>query len=239
MNDKNRYEPVYIDGKPFAVRLLTGGDPVAHDSDNNEFDFLLECLGEDKSAIRSENMFSWCQEPVNDTQCRLVCGSDPANFRCYGIAAKEYDCVGYRPVLVPLDPETLQPSPCSHLGEGNSLVIGTLYMNGEAQTVPRNPTPDGDIPDFVSDSDLCIGDSNCDPDKQITWIKSGDILVADRNLLKNISWDDLDRNGLAFGKAKQRTLDAVLKDAVNQSNAQSEQQKATGSKEHEAPATGR
>ena len=49
----------------------------------------------------------------------------------------------------------------------------------------------------VSPHSIC--DSKDKKKYDIQWVKAGNLLVADRNLLKNVSWEQLDTWGLVFG----------------------------------------
>jgi len=77
--------------------------------------------------------------------------------------------------------------------------FGRLYMGEEALRTPQNPHDFGDIPSYVKGEELSI---RAAVDDAITWVKPDGInlLVADRVLLKNISWDDLNNAGFVEGK---------------------------------------
>jgi len=77
--------------------------------------------------------------------------------------------------------------------------FGQLCMGEEALRIPQNPQDCGDIPFYVKGKELSIRTA---VDDTITWVKPGGInlLVADRVLLENISWDDLNTAGFVEGK---------------------------------------
>jgi len=77
--------------------------------------------------------------------------------------------------------------------------FGQLYMGEEALKIPQDPRHDGDIPSFVEGKELSI---RAAADDAITWVKPDGInlLIADRVLLKRISWDDLDAASFVEGK---------------------------------------
>ena len=57
--------------------------------------------------------------------------------------------------------------------------------------IPQNPTDDGDIPDYVPGTTLELRETLEDPAYQVQAIRVGSVLIADRVLLKNISWNDI------------------------------------------------
>jgi len=80
-----------------------------------------------------------------------------------------------------------------------SYRFGTLYMDGEPKSIPTDPTVRGDVSDYIMGTPVEIKDSV--PGKKIHWIQPNgmSILIADRVLLKNISWLELDRLGFVGG----------------------------------------
>lgn len=96
--------------------------------------------------------------------------------------------VGFRPVFDVTGIDTLIPN-------GALVAAATLYMNGVPVKVPQNPTEDGDVQDYIPGARLEFRPALKDPAYMVQTIKVGDILIADRALLKNISWDDLQRQG--------------------------------------------
>lgn len=78
--------------------------------------------------------------------------------------------------------------------------FGSLYLGNTVQPVPQQPDVDGDIPAYSGSGTISIGDTV--QGKSITWIKPDgmNLFVCDRVILMNVSWDDLDKNELVFGK---------------------------------------
>ena len=79
--------------------------------------------------------------------------------------------------------------------------FGAIYLDNKIQPIPQHPIESGDIPKYdgkatISLETLALEDS-------ITWIKPNErnIFVADRVLLADVSWDDLDENGFIAGKS--------------------------------------
>jgi len=98
-----------------------------------------------------------------------------------------------------------------------TVELGALYKNGVAQNRPVKPwrissepvsgIGVGDIPDFNSLTDMTkwtLGDTPADTTKKLKWvkIKDGDktLLISDRVILANVSWDDLNNQGFVTGK---------------------------------------
>ena len=75
--------------------------------------------------------------------------------------------------------------------------FGTLRILGAAVPAPQKPYYKGDILGY-NGTDFEIGDTVAG--KEITWLKLGDLLVCDRNILQGVSWETLNEKGLVFGK---------------------------------------
>lgn len=77
--------------------------------------------------------------------------------------------------------------------------FGALYLDDKAQLVPQKPIRNGDIPQY---DENIISIKSGEQGNTITWIKPDglNIFVADRVLLTNVSWENLNRNGFVAGK---------------------------------------
>lgn len=82
----------------------------------------------------------------------------------------------------------------------NIFRFGILWLNDKIQPIPQRPERGGDIPQYDGQASISIASAN--QGESITWVKpSGlNLLVADRILLLNVSWQDLDNNGFVAGK---------------------------------------
>lgn len=79
-----------------------------------------------------------------------------------------------------------------------TVELGSLFVGRQAQQVPQNPiAKTGDIP-IYSGGQITI--RNTVPGKAITWVAAGDILIADRCLLSDVTWKELDSAGLIAGR---------------------------------------
>ena len=89
------------------------------------------------------------------------------------------------------------------------IKMGALYLDGLAQLNPQNPVWNGDIPKYDEKAKITVADApEGNTDIQITWnvvkgmekwSRTGTLLIADRVLLSNVSWDDLSAAGFAEG----------------------------------------
>ena len=150
-----------------------------------EYDLLATTAKEDNDTMHWSYMLSWCQDvDPGSTSHRAVRGWVSARYWNNDNATYRYVDVGFRPVVEILNPDILGP-------DGATIMIGTLYMDDKPVKVPQNPVFNGDIPDYIPGAKLELREALDDPSYQVKAIKVGDVLVADRVLLKNLSWDDL------------------------------------------------
>ena len=161
--------PVKIDGTSYLCRSLEVGE----ESDvPNEWDSILDDLGEDDSLWHWSEQFFWGQETSkNQASHRAVRGWVSARRWNYYTATYRYVNVGFRPVLEPLAPEPL----ISDTLVGSNLEI---YSSG--------PMFDGKLVDF-SDYDLVISPgSPCTISDGCRWASMiGGNIVIEREA---ISW---------------------------------------------------
>lgn len=157
---------------------------------DKEYDKLVEVTGGNDEKMHWKDMFSH----VDDTENEYNLSATLRAYRGYYSARTWYShsasnrnvFLGFRPA-VDLNPASLP----SDIKEGDTLVIGTLYMNGTPVPVPENPVFDGDIEDFVLEASLELRVALKDPKYQMTGIYIGDgVVVADRVMLKYISYLD-------------------------------------------------
>jgi len=78
--------------------------------------------------------------------------------------------------------------------------FGQLYSNKTAIDVPKNPIVGGDIPAHIEGNELSIAEAS--GTETICWVKPDgmNLLIADRVLLTNISWNELSKHGFVLGK---------------------------------------
>lgn len=71
----------------------------------------------------------------------------------------------------------------------NIIKLGSLFLDGR-------PVETG--MQYVPSQTIEVGEMT--PSKEIGWVAVNGLLIADQCLLTNVSWDDLDVQGLVFGK---------------------------------------
>lgn len=144
-----------------------------------EWNRLAEITNGRNSKMHWDGIYSWCQD--SDFPCmRMAKGCNGCLFTRRIHEGERLDTVGFRPVF-DADPKQR---------DGDIVMVGTLYMDDKPVKVPEYPTATGDVQDYITGATLTLGQPLADPDYQITAIKVGDCLIADRVLLKNISWPE-------------------------------------------------
>lgn len=154
----------------------------------------MDAPHEDNALSHWKDMFSWVNDKKNKyglpSSYRAVRGYYSGRYWDFSYATGRYVNVGFRPA-VDLEPGALP----SDIRDGESVVVGTLYMDGVAVRVPQKPTFDGDIVDYIPDTKLELRPALDDPAYQVTAIHiGGNILMADRVLLRNISYEDIEQS---------------------------------------------
>ena len=185
----------YINGQPYMITIPNGGKNK--NDYNNQWDELINFLGEESNDIfHWKEMYSWCQEEVTTLSCTTR-GYYSARYWKYNSASRRHVYLGFRPVFVPLDADTLKPDPSllADIPDGRVFALASLYMNGTVIKNPENPTDEGDIFDYIPGAEITLGDRAPDKKNWLYVIKYKDLLWADRNILKKISWNDLKEHG--------------------------------------------
>lgn len=213
MKNKTPFGITYIDGQPWLVGLPDGGSS-RNTAEQSEFSQVADLVGRESFHC---NMASWCsnyaQETRFDEEGEGFFWTQDGFVTRYDAAAENWDIeregyrgsgTGFRPVLIPANPETLLPDPgrISLYENGRVFTFGTLYMDGKPLAVPveavRCPEMkyniSGDVPAYHRDALLKIGDTSEKPEEQIKFIKFGDKLFCDRVLIGCISQEDLEKN---------------------------------------------
>ncbi len=211
----------FLHNKAYRVRLPTG--LAGEDGCSSEWDTILAKISEDDDYFHWSYIWSWCAEPFRNPRPENTIEEflPPAHRTLRGCtcarAMNTADCstrgsyIGFRPIIEAVSPDSLVPdhSRWKHVKDGEIISLGTLYMNGRPVSIPKIPTGDGDILDYKPGTDLRIGKTHDDPAYQLRLIKCGTLLISDRNLIKNISWNDLDRCGLIYGEKSRASLPKI------------------------------
>lgn len=86
---------------------------------------------------------------------------------------------------------------------GNIRKFGTLYLDNERQRQPVDFLEFKDISTYVGQK-IEIRDTDKNDKNKLSWIEINEndkrLLVCDRNVLKEVSWNDLNEQNLIFGK---------------------------------------
>ena len=130
-------------------------------------------------------MFSWCADDIEASRTCVVCGYCSPGHWHRGNPVLRTPCTGFRPAF--------EVGHIPGLEDGSPVIAGTLYMDG--RPVWTNHVFACDVPSYVPRAALEIGPPLDKPSYQIWAIKAGDVLIADRNLLRNISRQDLREQG--------------------------------------------
>lgn len=201
----------WIDGAPYIVCLPKGslwGD--VKPKKERFWDFVLQVAKENGVDLHNKEIDSWCQE-WKDTvyedeegmyveKCAAVRSTECCNNGTAFLRGARLDCIGFRPCLVSVDLDTVTATdgPWAGIQNGEVISIGSLYYGDKVLTVPTDcRKKEGDTPRRLGREAIHIGDTSGEPETEITWMKVGGVLVADRNLMVGISWNDLGEMGYA------------------------------------------
>lgn len=222
MDTTTRYTPVFIDEQPYAVRLLT----------SDEWDKVIDVVGENDELLHYSESPSWVQDKRDDWSSRyIVRGGQQARTKDSYYKTDRGPLVGFRPCLEPLNFFTFFPdsSRFSNIKNGDVLTFGSILVSGHEYPfpVPKTRDSEGKITHHYGSSPICICDSKNKEEYDIQWVKAGNLLVADRNLLKNVSWEQHDTWGLVFGTDEKavhtESQSHSLYDLISQVKSRSEQ----------------
>ena len=94
---------ITIDGQKYKMRSLTGsnGSSGSYGAGcNNEWDQLLDAVGESNDLIHWNKMYSWCQEVYSgNSASRAIRGYNSARNCLYHDATSAYSHIAFRPAL--------------------------------------------------------------------------------------------------------------------------------------------
>lgn len=156
-----------------------------------EWDRLVGVTAGDNSLMHWHHVFSWCLDVSEafssmPASARAVRGWTSAREWAYFHRSTHNALVGFRPAF--------EFSGGDGLTNGDCTVVGNLCMNGKPVKVPGAPFKGGDIPDYIPEDTLDLRHVLDAPDYKVWAIKVGDVLIADRVLLGNISWMEANVN---------------------------------------------
>ncbi len=155
---------------------------------DEEYDRLVEVTGGDNDKMHWDHMASWVNDERSvDNKYQTGRGYRSARLWRRTSASSRILTLGFRPAFDALHSDAL----ALDLKDGDSVIIGTLYMDGKPVKVPQDPTWKGDITIYIPGAILEIQEALDDPAYQVRAIKTGNVLVCDRCLLKWISYTDI------------------------------------------------
>jgi hypothetical protein len=86
---------------------------------------------------------------------------------------------------------------------GNIRKFGTLYLNGVKQKCPVDLSKYDDAYEYMGEK-IEIKNSDKNDENKLSWVEIDDnnkkLLICDRNILKGVSWNELNNQNLVFGK---------------------------------------
>lgn len=166
--------------KPEAMRLPT----------NEEWDRLADITDGTDNLMHWKKIYSWCQDADPDWASNLAVRGWVSARSWLGYGATDRSMgVGFRPAI-----ELLGSNPLP--SDGTIVMVGTRYMDDQPVKAPQNPVWDGDVLDYIPGAKLELRAPIQNAAYQVKAIKVGNLLIADRVLLKNISWNDLHEQGI-------------------------------------------
>ncbi len=155
-----------------------------------EWNLLVKITCGINRLMHWKNMRSWVHDVENKFQrlpdFRAMRGGDTPQDVRDGYVTYRGDEVGFRPAIPACNYRNGIYCP-----DRTAVIVGTMYMNDAPIKIPRNPTRYGDTQEYIPGASLELRSALQDADYQVMAIKVGDAFVADRNLLKSISYDDI------------------------------------------------
>jgi len=86
---------------------------------------------------------------------------------------------------------------------GKVRKFGTLYLNNTKQKCPTDLAKYDDVYEYMGEK-IEIKNSDKNDENKLSWVEINDndkkLLICDRNILKGVSWDELNNQNLVFGK---------------------------------------
>lgn len=204
-DDINRYGFVYgkkvtIDGFDYKVRLFTGGASEAQRYTNNEWaDYVF--YGDVSPNWNDGQSFTQTTFYEDGMRMCVYRGGNSIGAWSYCTTDSSSWSLGWRPVLEIIEQSdssgsgsgSAAPTPES-IGIGESIRFGTLFLAGGAMNADDSALYSGQAITIGSTSGSLYGV------KDINWIKvSNNMLIADRNLLRGISWSEINTPGFIYG----------------------------------------
>lgn len=166
--------------------------PILRIPTDEEWDRLIDLTNGNNSRMHWWKMQSWVDG--NNARYRIERGfratrggsTRRADRWSFYTADYRNNYTGFRPVIQYKTLGTL-------FREGETITVGTLYMDNKPVRIPKNPIRDGDVVNYIPGATLELREMLQDADYQVSAIYLGNgVFVADRNLLTMISYDDIE-----------------------------------------------
>lgn len=193
---------IYLEDHPYELTLPTGGKTVSEVSD---WDAILDSDCELNIERNGKYIASWCLDKVSfDNEKYVVRGRELLRRWEYNDETVRSFDIGYRPMLVPLNPETLLFDPsCYKCENGTVIFLGFLVVNGKGITRPSNY-------EYRMGDKVEIKDTVIEKGYFIKWCVYNGKLIAVDNLMVNVSRRQLVNLGLVYGERKRDITDPIL-----------------------------
>ena len=190
---------IRIDGFTYRTRLLTGG---SYEGDsNNEWDRYMTNGPVSRYSWSFTRDGSYTQTTLQDGSNSFAVVRGTYNIDSW-YEVDRSSTNGYRPVLEILadgegddyEEETPSTRTPESIYIGESIRFGTLFVAGNAVDADATTLYDGSQISFRSSCGSTYGVTD------INWVKvSNSMLIADRNILKGISWNEVKVPGYMYG----------------------------------------
>ena len=86
---------------------------------------------------------------------------------------------------------------------GSVRKFGTFYLNGVKQKLPVDLEDFEDMPKYI-EGNIEIRNTDRNDEYKLSWVEVMEddkkLLICDRNILKDVSWNELNNQGLVYGK---------------------------------------
>lgn len=193
---------IYLNDRPFELTLPTGGNDLGTSS---EWESALDFGGKFKTTYKDKPMSSWCREvSVRYPNKYIIRGFDSPRRWGYGSEILQNMNIGYRPVLLPLNPDTfLFDSSIFECLNKKTIKMGVLVVNENIISKPSNYV-------YKRGDRIQIKDDKGSDKGRIEWLVFEGKLIAVKNLVINVSRRQLVNMELVGGEKKRDITDPIL-----------------------------
>lgn len=189
---KKKRNIIYLNNAPYEITFPTGGVDW-DDKEGNDWDRILKVYPRLINRHNKIGVGSWCLEQEKPgSNKRIFRGHSFLYGRGSAHETTQCDYIGWRPMLIPLNSDTLKFDPeIFSLLNGRKIKLGTLIVNDEIVSAPY---------DFINGSinRVVLGDDIAYDNKLIDWVVFDGKLIALKNLLINVSWLHLEQMGFVI-----------------------------------------